>query len=80
MHPKIILKYELVIGITQPSQKEGTWSAILSNLSKASLDNYGRACVIPITVPYMLIPSAVDLKLNFFLPNLARRAPLPFTS
>ena len=33
----------------------------------------------PLILINRLIPSAVDLKL-IFLPNLARRAPLPFTS
>ena len=28
------------MGITQPPPKEGAWSALFSNLSKSSLDNY----------------------------------------
>ena len=30
----------MVIGITQPPPREGTWSALFSNLSKSALDNY----------------------------------------
>ena len=29
-----------VIGITQPPPRDGAWSALFSNLSKSTLDNY----------------------------------------